>query len=107
MASQQTAVVSAEELTPTAAVQTRSRSLRASPGASPGLESLLQGLSLADGAATTTWAVALKPPKSSQVVATDAAAGGRWAGEAPVDDWLAARLLGQVGALVPGGARAR
>lgn len=96
MFSQQTATAgTAEQLTPT--TQTRSRSLRASPGA--GLASLLEGLSLSGGATATatTWAVALKPPKSSSAVTTDCAAGGRWEAEAPVDEWLAARLLGQVG----------
>ena len=76
------------------AMLTRSRSALGTP-ASPGgvsqLGALMQGLALAEGTAVG-WCVALKPPKSSQVVVVDCAGDGKWQ-ETSADAWLRDRLL--------------
>lgn len=68
-----------------------------SPGEASRLAGQLQGLALAEGTATG-WCVALKPPKSVQLVVLDCAAGGQWA-ETTADAWLQRVLLNQVGQL--------
>lgn len=97
-----TAPSPAAEVSPASTMQTRGRSMQASmqasPSASPGqasqLGAMLQGLSLSDRTAVG-WHVALKPPKSSNVLVTDATADGEWQ-EMKADEWLAARMLHQV-----------
>lgn len=71
-----------------------------SPGEVSRLAGQLQGLALAEGTATG-WCVALKPPKSVQLVVLDCAAGGQWA-ETTADAWLQRVLLNQVGQLREG-----
>lgn len=68
-------------------------------GSSPGdvsrLAAHLQGLALAEGTAPG-WCVALKPPKSVQLVVLDCAAGGQSWAETTADVWLQRVLLNQV-----------
>lgn len=90
----------ASQSTEPAASGSRSRGGEAlAPDSSPGevsrLAGQLQGLALAEGTAAG-WCVALKPPKSVQLVVLDCAAGGQWA-ETTVDAWLQRLLLNQVG----------
>lgn len=66
-----------------------------SPRAVSQLAAHLQGLALAEGTATG-WCVALKPPKSVQLVVLDCAAGGQSWAETTADVWLQRVLLNQV-----------